>query len=204
MKKKSMLLLLLYLPLFAALAHTEATPVPQDIEELETRLMGRMVARLNAKLEGLEPRLKPKPCMRPSLAHETRAERERALPLRLQLGGLQRKTPPLQTAWSTVVKRGNRRRLERRIPTANHHVGAAPPASTHTEEGILPAQTACACNGSSRDHVAAGRPGERSYLGRGDCERQIQDQPSGVGHRGSPVSQGLNGGGQDSCHQQKQ
>ncbi|KAL4716040.1 hypothetical protein ACJJTC_002805 [Scirpophaga incertulas] len=133
-----------------ALAHTEATPVPQDIEELETILMGRIVARLNASLEGLEPRLNLKPRMRPSLAHETRAERStpaastagrvaaKNAPFALSApkgrnskettaersAGMNSRTlppapPDTETAWSTVMKRGRRRRLEKSIPTTN-------------------------------------------------------------------------------------
>ncbi|KAL4712596.1 hypothetical protein ACJJTC_007191 [Scirpophaga incertulas] len=109
-----------------ALVHTEATPVPQDIKELETRLMGHMVARLNARFEGLEPRLNPKPRMRPSLVHEMRAERNTpaASPAGRRSAAMNSRTlppapPDTEMAWSTVVKRGQRRRLERSIPTTN-------------------------------------------------------------------------------------
>ncbi|KAL4721568.1 hypothetical protein ACJJTC_007016, partial [Scirpophaga incertulas] len=111
---------------------------PHDIEELENRLMGRMVARLNARLEGLEPRLNPEPRLRPSLQHERRAEVIASSHLTVQestpsapvvsKGGKNQKKsaaekptakepralppPPLNTeeVWSTVVKRGQRRK----------------------------------------------------------------------------------------------
>ncbi|KAL4703172.1 hypothetical protein ACJJTC_007668 [Scirpophaga incertulas] len=109
---------------------------PHDIEELENRLMGRMVARLNARLEGLEPRLNPEPRLRPSLQHERRAEAfshhtvQESTPSApgVSKGGKNQKKsaaekptakepralppPPLNTeeVWSTVVKRGQRRK----------------------------------------------------------------------------------------------
>ncbi|KAL4711104.1 hypothetical protein ACJJTC_009475 [Scirpophaga incertulas] len=100
--------------------------------------MGRMVTRLNARHEGLEPKLNPEPRLRPSLQHERRAEVIASSHLTVQestpsapvvskgrknqkKSAAEKPTakepralppPPLNTeeVWSTVVKRDQRRK----------------------------------------------------------------------------------------------
>ncbi|KAL4705528.1 hypothetical protein ACJJTC_005360 [Scirpophaga incertulas] len=96
------------------------TLAPHEIEELENRLMGRMVARLNVRLEGLEPRLNSELRLRPSLQHERRAEVIASSHLTVQ-----ESTPS-----APVVSKGGNKQKK---PTAKEP-RALPPPPLNTEE----------------------------------------------------------------------
>ncbi|XP_028167797.1 uncharacterized protein LOC114358118 [Ostrinia furnacalis] len=64
-------------PPTAAAADDNATPdgaSPSNMEEWAAKILGVATARINARVEGLEPRLNPEPRLRPALAFEKKRE----------------------------------------------------------------------------------------------------------------------------------
>ncbi|XP_063821987.1 uncharacterized protein LOC135071971 [Ostrinia nubilalis] len=53
---------------------TQEETTPSNMEEWAAKIMGVMTARINARVEGLEPRLNPEPRLRPPLSFEKRRE----------------------------------------------------------------------------------------------------------------------------------
>ncbi|XP_045539740.1 axoneme-associated protein mst101(2)-like [Papilio machaon] len=109
----------------ACMSQAGATPKPATVtcsqspeEELENRILSRLSDRLNARIDGLEPRLNPEPRLRPALAHDRReaearpppASRPRHTPAETQAELPDERRPdPVQSGWIKVGAKGKKK-----------------------------------------------------------------------------------------------
>ncbi|XP_045540354.1 axoneme-associated protein mst101(2)-like [Papilio machaon] len=115
-----------------------AYPQPTE-EELENRILSRLSDRLNARIDGLEPRLNPEPRLRPALAHDRREAEARQKPPTSR----PRQTPDMtqadlpevrlpetaQSGWIKVGAKG-KSKAPKSAPAAPSSSAAAQPAHT--------------------------------------------------------------------------
>ncbi|XP_045535470.1 uncharacterized protein LOC123721270 [Papilio machaon] len=117
---------------------TAACPQTTE-EELENRILSRLSDRLNARIDGLEPRLNPEPRLRPALAHDRReaearpppASRPRHTPAETQAELPDERRPdPVQSSWIKVGAKG-----KKKAPTSS----SAPAAAASSSAAAQPA-----------------------------------------------------------------
>ncbi|XP_014367443.2 axoneme-associated protein mst101(2)-like [Papilio machaon] len=131
----------------ACMSQAGATPKPATAtclqspeEELENRILSRLSERLNARIDGLEPRLNPEPRLRPALAHDRReaearlpppASRPRHTPAETQAELPDERRPdPVQSGWIKVGAKG-----KKKAPTSS----SAPAAAASSSAAAQPA-----------------------------------------------------------------
>ncbi|XP_045542251.1 axoneme-associated protein mst101(2)-like [Papilio machaon] len=130
----------------ACMSQAGATPKPATAtcsqspeEELENRILSRLSERLNARIDGLEPRLNPEPRLRPALAHDRREAEARLPPpasrprqtLEMTQAELpdERRPDPVQSDWIKVGAKGKKKApTSTSAPAAASSSAAAQPA----------------------------------------------------------------------------
>ncbi|XP_013163266.1 PREDICTED: neurofilament heavy polypeptide-like, partial [Papilio xuthus] len=113
-----------------------AATCPQSTDEdMENRILSRLSDRLNARIDGLEPRLNPEPRLRPALAHDRReaearrkppASRPRQTPATTQAELPEVRLPePAQSGWIKVGAKG-----KTKASTSSSTPAASSPSTT--------------------------------------------------------------------------
>ncbi|XP_013175638.1 PREDICTED: uncharacterized protein LOC106123778 [Papilio xuthus] len=132
----------------ACMLQVGATPKPaaaacphNSDEDLENRIISRLSDRLNARIDGLEPRLNPEPRLRPALAHDRReaearrkppASRPRQTPATTQAELPEVRLPePAQSGWIKVGAKGKAKAsTSTSTPAASSSSSTAPAAQS--------------------------------------------------------------------------